>query len=93
MEADRFSSLFGRSNDRVIAKTVIGYIDGKRCHVFEGEIAGTISSEPRGPRGFQWDCVFIPDGYQETFAELGDKKNDISMRRLALDKFADFLKK
>jgi XTP/dITP diphosphohydrolase len=47
---------------------------------------------PAGLRDFQWDCVFVPDGYTETFAEMGDRKNDISMRRKALDAFAVFLK-
>ena len=92
LEADRFCALFGGGADKVLAKTLIGYIDGKKCHFFEGDIAGRISLEPRGPRDFQWDCVFIPDGFTETFAELGDRKNEISMRRRALDKFAGFLK-
>jgi XTP/dITP diphosphohydrolase len=92
LQADRFSELFGNSDKKVLAKTLIGYIDGKKCHFFEGEIVGAISNEPRGPRDFQWDCVFIPDGFAETFAELGDRKNEISMRRKALDKFASFLK-
>ena len=93
LEADRFARLFGNADHKVLAKTVIGYIDGKKCHFFEGEISGTISSEPRGPRNFQWDCVFVPEGFDKTFAELGDKKNEISMRRKALETFAGFLKK
>ena len=93
LEADRFAKLFGRPDQKALARTLIGYIDGKKCHFFDGEIAGTISAEPRGPREFQWDCVFVPDGYTGTFAELGDKKNEISMRKIALDKFASFLKK
>lgn len=93
LEADRFSTLFGGTKDKAIAKTVIGYIDGKKCHLFEGQIEGTIASEPRGPRGFQWDCVFIPSGHEQTFAELGERKNDISMRRKALDMFAEYLRR
>jgi len=93
LEADRFAQLFGNPDQKVLARTVIGYIDGKLCHFFEGEVSGRISSEPRGPRGFQWDCIFVPEGFDQTFAELGDKKNEISMRRQALDKLATFLKK
>lgn len=93
LQTDRFAKLFGHAANKVLAKTLIGYIDGKKCHLFEGEIVGTISLEPRGPRDFQWDCVFIPDGYTETFAELGTQKNEISMRRKALDSFAAYLKK
>ena len=91
LEADRFSELFGGLNNKVLAKTLIGYIDGKKCHFFEGEIAGTISPKPRGSRDFQWDCIFIPDGFTETFAELGDRKNEISMQKRALNR-AGFLK-
>jgi len=36
--------------------------------------------------------VFIPEGHTQTFAEMGELKNEISMRRLALDRFATFLK-
>lgn len=92
LQADRFAELFGNtgSND-VQAKTVICYIDGKRFHTFGGEIKGTIASVPRGDRSFQWDCVFVPHGYDQTFAELGLVKNTISMRKLALDAFAAYL--
>jgi XTP/dITP diphosphohydrolase len=93
LRADRFSDLFGKSPDpSVIAKTTICYVDGKLMHIFVGEITGKIASTPMGNRDFQWDCVFIPDGDTKTFAEMGNKKNDISMRRKALDKYATFLK-
>lgn len=93
LQADKFCEIFGNNtNVTASAKTTIGYIDGKTIKMFEGEIKGEISSQPRGDRSFQWDCVFIPDGYDKTFAELGEKKNDISMRKIALDKFSQFLK-
>lgn len=92
--ADKFSEMFGKASDcTVTAKTVIGYIDGKQFYDFEGAVPGKIVDIPRGNRDFQWDCVFMPDGYYQTFAELGDVKNEISMRRRALDSFADFLNK
>jgi XTP/dITP diphosphohydrolase len=90
--ADRFTEVVSNlSSPRLIAKTVIGYCDGKLVHYFDGEIPGHVPKEPRGNRNFQWDCVFIPVGENQTFAELGSKKNEISMRRKALDKFAAFL--
>lgn len=93
LEADRVSEIFGNVPEpNVKATTRIAYCDGKRVHQFEGEVLGKIASEPRGNRDFQWDCIFIPEGETQTFAELGDKKNDISMRRLALKRFVDFLK-
>jgi len=93
LEADRFSELFGKLAPvkSATARTTISYCDGRRIHDFSGEITGSITDNPRGDRSFQWDCVFQPDGQTETFAEMGDRKNDISMRRLALDKLAEFL--
>ncbi|WP_268870415.1 MULTISPECIES: non-canonical purine NTP pyrophosphatase [Halopseudomonas] len=43
------------------------------------------------PPGFQWDCVFVPNGHIQTFAEMGEAKDEISMRRKALDQFAAYL--
>lgn len=80
------------STPEVTAKTMIGYCDSRRIHYFDGEVNGRIPKAPAGSRDFQWDCVFIPDGFSQTFAELGPKKNDISMRRRALDKFGDYLR-
>ncbi|MEP1340601.1 MAG: non-canonical purine NTP pyrophosphatase [Ekhidna sp.] len=93
LEADKVAEIFGRMSDpSVKATTRIAFCDGKKVHQFEGEIEGNISSEPRGNKDFQWDCIFIPNGKKQTFAEMGDEKNNISMRRLALEKFANFLK-
>lgn len=93
LEADIFSSIFGKGEViGLVAKTIIGYCDAKKMYFFEGEIRGCISPEPRGDRSFQWDCIFIPKGEKETFAEMGNKKNDISMRKIAFDKFKQFLK-
>lgn len=93
LEADRFCELFGNGEKRgLTAKTWIGYCDGRRIHHFEGEIRGTVASAPRGDRSFQWDCLFVPDGHEQTFAEMGEEKNNISMRRIALNAFADHLR-
>ena len=80
------------SKNTLEAKTVIGFIDGQQFFLFEGSIRGTVPPKPRGDRLFQWDCVFVPDGYSLTFAEMGDQKHEISMRRRALDQFSEFLK-
>jgi XTP/dITP diphosphohydrolase len=93
LQADRFAELFGKlaPDPTAIAKTAIAYCDGQRIATFEGAIEGTIVPVPRGSKDFQWDCVFQPKGYSETFAQMGDKKNDISMRRIALDKLGDHI--
>ncbi len=89
---DRFSEMFGNiPNTRVIAKTIIAYTDGQKIYSFHGEISGYIAPKPQGDREFQWDCVFIPEGYNKTFSEIGEEKDKISMRRKALDLFANHL--
>jgi non-canonical purine NTP pyrophosphatase (RdgB/HAM1 family) len=66
---------------------------GELVKSFRGEIHGTIIEEPRGSHGFGYDPVFVPDGYDKTFAELGaDVKDSISHRAIAMRKAADFIK-
>ncbi len=92
LEADKFSKFFTCNKaTTVVAKTVLAYCDGKGIRFFEGEVRGSIVNPPRGDRRFQWDCIFEPEGYSQTFAEMGDKKNEISMRRLALEKLKEHL--
>ncbi|MBS1518242.1 MAG: RdgB/HAM1 family non-canonical purine NTP pyrophosphatase [Bacteroidetes bacterium] len=60
--------------------------------LFEGICTGRISEIPRGKNGFGYDPVFIPSGYDKTFAELEyDEKNKISHRGIALMKLKDYL--
>lgn len=69
-------------------KTVISLIskDGQ-IHSVEGICKGEISKTPRGTNGFGYDPVFIPEGYNESFAQLGEQeKNKISHRAKALHK-------
>ena len=64
----------------------------KEVHQFEGIVEGQIIKERRGGEGFGYDPIFQPDGYKETFAELGmEIKNHISHRARAVKKLADFL--
>jgi XTP/dITP diphosphohydrolase len=89
----RLTEIVGQSRQpRAVAITLIAYCDGKTIHLFKGSIGGTIAPEPRGPEGFQWDPIFIPDGFTQTFAEMGDQKNAISMRKLAVDKLIAHLR-
>jgi XTP/dITP diphosphohydrolase len=93
IEADRFAELFGRlaASNKAKARTAIAYCDGRNIYHFDGEIDGIIADLPRGPRHFQWDCVFQPEGHAQTFAEMGSAKNDISMRKIALAKLVRHL--
>ena len=64
----------------------------KEIHKFEGIIEGEIIRERRGGEGFGYDPIFQPDGYDQTFAELGmDIKNHISHRARAVQKLANYL--
>lgn len=92
LKADKFAELVGNLPDTTtLAKTTIGYCDGKQVHFFEGEVSGSIVNTPRGDRSFQWDCVFLPEGKINTFAEMGSAKNDISMRKKALEELRNYL--
>ncbi len=86
------SLLKNEKNRRVRVAAVIAYHDGKRVHTFVGKFTGTLSTEKRGTKGWGFDPIVIPDGFSETFAELGpDIKNKISHRALALKKFKKYL--
>lgn len=56
---------------------------------FEGKIFGHLTFPPRGDKGFGYDPIFVPDGYSETFAEMGPEKKDaISHRAVAIELFS-----
>lgn len=67
-------------------------LDGSE-YLFEGIINGTITTERRGNGGFGYDPLFQPEGHDTTFAQMGDEKNLISHRALAVQKLVAFLKK
>ena len=75
-------------------RTVIALILNNEEHYFEGIINGEITREEKGNAGFGYDPIFQPEGYSQTFAELGDDiKNSISHRALATEKLMKFLLK
>ena len=95
--------LGNNNNRRARFRTVIALIEKrdvcpcgctsiKQIHRFEGIVEGQIIRERRGGEGFGYDPIFVPDGYEQSFAELGtDIKNTISHRARAVKKLADFL--
>ena len=82
----------GIENRKAQFRTVFALIiDGKE-HLFEGIIKGEITKNRRGTTGFGYDPIFIPEGYTQTFAEMGSElKNKISHRALATEKLCKFL--
>jgi XTP/dITP diphosphohydrolase len=95
--------LQGKDNRKARFRTVIALIQKKNVcpcgctsikevHQFEGIVEGEIIQERRGGEGFGYDPIFQPDGYDQTFAELGmDIKNHISHRARAVAKLCEFL--
>ena len=95
--------LAGKENRRARFRTVIALIQKrdvcpcgctslKQIHRFEGIVEGRIVDEKRGGEGFGYDPIFQPDGYDQTFAELGvDVKNRISHRARATMELARYL--
>ncbi len=85
--------LQGVENRKAQFRTAICLIKDGKKHLFEGIVRGEIIKEKRGGAGFGYDPIFVPEGYSETFAELGnDVKNRISHRALAVEKLCCFLK-
>ena len=86
------ANLEGINNRKAQFRTVVAMIlDGKE-YLFEGIVTGRIIEDKRGTTGFGYDPIFIPEGYEQTFAELGDEvKNQISHRSRAVHKLCKFL--
>jgi XTP/dITP diphosphohydrolase len=86
------AELNGKTNRNARFKTVIALILNGKEYLFEGIINGRIATEKRGDKGFGYDPVFIPNGYEKTFAEMSAlEKNKISHRAIAVQKLAKFL--
>lgn len=80
-----------KDNRRALARTTIGYCDGRRIYFFEGEISGSVACEPAGSPS-TWMCLFIPEGFDITMAEMTpEQKNSVSQRRRAAEEFKKFL--
>ena len=87
-------NLQGIENRNAQFKTVICLILNSQINYFEGTVKGKITTKNIGEFGFGYDPLFIPDGYKQTFAELGsDIKNTISHRYFATKKLYEFLEK
>lgn len=85
-------NLTGEENRKAQFKTVITLVIDGIQHQFEGVAIGTILPDTKGNKGFGYDPVFLPEGYEKTFAEMSlEQKNDISHRSKAFVKLVDFL--
>ena len=88
----KMAKMFG--NQKATARLTLGFSNklGEN-KFFEGIVKGKIV-EPRGESDFGWDSIFVPDGFDKTFAEMGmEEKNKISHRKIALEKLKEYLNK
>lgn len=97
-------NLEGKDNRKARFRTVIALIQKqdvcpcgctsiKKVNRFEGIVDGSIATEKHGTAGFGYDPIFVPEGYDKSFAELGESiKNGISHRARAVAKPAEYLK-
>lgn len=73
-------------------RTAVALILGGEEYLFEGVVRGTITTEQQGEGGFGYDPLFVPEGYEKTFAQMSaEEKNAISHRGRAVRKLAEFL--
>ncbi|MBO5787068.1 MAG: non-canonical purine NTP diphosphatase [Bacteroidaceae bacterium] len=86
-------NLTGKKNRNAQFRTVIALIMGGEEKLFNGIVKGSITEEKRGDSGFGYDPIFIPEGFSESFAQMGsDQKNSISHRYRATRQLSDYLK-
>lgn len=79
-------------NRKAHFSTVIALVCGDNVRFFEGRVDGQITRKPSGTDGFGYDPVFLPDGFNETFAMMSaDAKNAISHRGRAVARLIDYL--
>lgn len=85
-------NLAGKENRRARFRTVISLIEGGEEHLFEGIVEGRIIDHESGEEGFGYDPLFVPDGFDRTFAEMtAEEKNAVSHRGRAVRKLVAYL--
>lgn len=84
--------LEGVENRKAQFRTIFALIIEGKEHLFEGIVKGEIIKQRKGNAGFGYDPIFVPEGYTQTFAEMGsEEKNKISHRAKAVGKLCKFL--
>lgn len=88
------SELENKTNRKAKFRTAIAlHLNGEK-YLFEGICKGEIITEKQGEKGFGYDPIFKPEGYNASFAEMSsEEKNKISHRGIAIQKLVAFLEK
>jgi XTP/dITP diphosphohydrolase len=85
-------TLGSNSNRNAHFKTVVALVQGTRETLFEGIVHGRIATQRQGEKGFGYDPIFIPQGFDRSFAEMSlEEKGAISHRGKAVKKLVDYL--
>jgi len=98
-DADRVEKVLWEMTDaqdrsaRFVCVCALADAGGNIMHVTQGTCEGSIANAPRGSNGFGYDPIFLPEGYGQTFGEVGsDIKHSISHRAHAVKKMIPFLR-
>jgi XTP/dITP diphosphohydrolase len=88
---DRICSFLGENDSRgAVARSLIGYCDGKKVRTYTGETRGQITLAARGDYTFNWDPIFVPEGSDLTYGEMGPEKKQATSQ--SLKAWREFLK-
>jgi len=86
------NELDNNSNRKAQFRTAVALNISKKQYIFEGICKGTILKEKQGEKGFGYDAIFRPEGYNKSFAEMNmDEKGTVSHRGKAIEKLVKFL--
>ena len=89
-----WEKLRGQTSPKATFRSIFHIHFNNKTFSFQGKVDGNLIFEKRGLNGFGYDPIFIPNGYNQTFAELGDVvKNKISHRALATVQFLKLLER
>lgn len=93
VQFETMCSMLAGNTREAIARSVLGYFDGKDLKLFEGSLEGQIAEKPSGANGYGWDRIFIPKGYSATRASLNEKEyQETYLQIKSLAKLKEYLK-
>jgi XTP/dITP diphosphohydrolase len=70
--------LHAEDSKGTVARSILGYCDGRQVRLYRGETSGQVAEHPRGGYRFQWDPIFIPEGSDQTYGEMGREQKRAS---------------
>lgn len=71
---DAICRILDDKSRKAVARTTFGYFDGNKVRFFEGRLDGEIAQAPAGENGWDWDMIFIPEGYSKTRGQFDEEE-------------------